>query len=94
MFVSVTKQSILNELLCDQVLREDLFDSKFGWNSSKCALHHYGSNDVVDCLDQLTNLQRNTKPLHFAFVGDSRIRQAFLSFWPVNVLLNLFLIII
>jgi hypothetical protein len=59
--VCVTAQSMVNEFLCEQVLREDLFDNKFGWNSSKCAIHLYDSGDVVDCIDRLTNMQRKSK---------------------------------
>ena len=83
MILCVTAQPKMNEFLCHQVFRDDLFDNRFGWNSSKCALHLYDPGDVVDCLDQLTSLQLEKKQLHFAFVGDSRIRVAFLSFWPV-----------
>jgi hypothetical protein len=42
----------------------------------------YKKEDVVRCLDSLS-IERNRRPLHIAFVGDSTVRQHFLSFLRV-----------
>ncbi|XP_046638266.1 N-acetylneuraminate 9-O-acetyltransferase-like isoform X3 [Daphnia pulicaria] len=39
----------------------------------------YKKEDVVRCLDSLS-MERNRRPMHIAFVGDSTVRQHFLSF--------------
>ena len=45
-----------------------------GGNYHQCRLHHYNMKDVIYCL---------TNNRHIAFIGDSRIRQQFLSFIKV-----------
>ena len=85
-FLHIKALLVSSSILCDEVLRSDSVDSVYGWNFTKCQLHSYGSPDVVECFDNYAkHLNSSTgKPLHFAFVGDSRIRQAFHSFWPVK----------
>jgi hypothetical protein len=74
----------LETLFCDKVLKLDTFDGQFGWNSIGCGLHIYKGDDVVKCFDLLSqSLHLEDRPLHFAFVGDSRMRLVFHSFWPV-----------
>jgi hypothetical protein len=82
---------VSSSMLCDEVLRSGSVDSFYGWNLTSCELHSYGFPDVVECFDNYAKQLNSSagKPLHFAFVGDSRIRQAFHSFWPVNILLHL-----
>jgi hypothetical protein len=43
------------------------------------ALREYTTEDVVRCLDSMAE-QRNWRPIHIAFIGDSTIRQHFFSF--------------
>ncbi len=61
-----------------------------------CSLFQYTAKPVVSCLDQIyddykkkdifytTNGTRNTNELHFAFIGDSRIRQQYFNFIKVG----------
>ena len=75
---------VCETLFCDKVLNIDNFDAQFGWNSIDCELHSYKGDDVVKCFDLLSqSLHLEDRPLHFAFVGDSRMRLVFHSFWPV-----------
>jgi hypothetical protein len=55
-----------------------------------CQLLHYTFEKVVGCLDTLYELHYSArhsssskKKLHFAFIGDSRIRQQFFNFLKV-----------
>ena len=56
-------------------------------NGDVCQLAHYTASRVVNCIDSLQEkfIQRAKKPmqkgkaLHFAFIGDSRIRQQYLN---------------
>jgi hypothetical protein len=83
---------VSSSILCEEVLRSDNVDSVYGWNFTKCELHSYGSPDVVECFDNYAKHLNSSadRPLYFAFVGDSRIRQAFHSFWPVKFLFLLY----
>ena len=45
-----------------------------------CRLNWYTIKDAVNCL----TANRKGKRLHFAFIGDSRIRQQFLDFLKVS----------
>ena len=46
-----------------------------------CQLHYYKSEDVVACFDRLNRVwSKQNQPLHFAFVGDSTIREQYESF--------------
>ena len=53
------------------------------WNNKKCQLRRLTSRDVVSCVD---NLHANSsRPwIHFAFIGDLRIRQQFYNFLKVR----------
>ena len=42
----------------------------------------YNTKNVVECLDSLSNSKN--RPIHIAFVGDSLVRQHFLSFLEVS----------
>ena len=55
-------------------------------NSSSCRLYHYKSKDLVQCFDTIhsSNHELQNRTLHFAFVGDSRVREEFHNFWPVT----------
>ncbi|KAI9562641.1 hypothetical protein GHT06_010095 [Daphnia sinensis] len=51
------------------------------FHRSRMPVKKYTQADVVKCFDRLSSEGRRTHgPLHFAFVGDSTIRQHFLSF--------------
>ncbi len=74
---SITDPSALTDLLTDG---EDVQQQH-----RACRLHHYKFSDVVRCLDRLGPAVRadRTKLLHFAFVGDSTIREQYDSFRQV-----------
>ena len=66
---------------------ELLSDNKFVIRSKRkhqCRLHWYTVKDAVNCF---TN---KGKRLHFAFIGDSRIRQQCLNFLKVQIFSPLF----
>lgn len=48
----------------------------------------YTVRDMVVCIDNLSSDNNSTsnesKPVHFVFIGDSRIRQHFLNFFKVK----------
>ena len=55
-----------------------------------CKLRTYGKSETLDCLDNLVNRVKKGSPLpgdngdvHFAFIGDSKIRQLFYDFIKV-----------
>lgn len=50
------------------------------------ALREYTTEDVVRCLDSMAE-QRNWRPIHIAFIGDSTIRQHFFSFLQASIFL-------
>ena len=53
-------------------------------NHRNCRLHHYKFEDVVTCLNRLDRDRINqTHLLHFAFVGDSTIREQYDNFRQV-----------
>ena len=49
-------------------------------NEKHCRLNWYTIKDAVNCLTEI----KTAKKLHFAFIGDSRIRQQFLNFLKVS----------
>ncbi len=70
----------------------DIGSSKIIWNdcAASCGRHQlplreYKMGDVVRCLDALS-VKRNRRPMHIAFIGDSTVRQHFVSFIRVNSL--------
>ena len=46
-------------------------------------IREFNKKDVVNCFDSLS-VKRNRRPMHIAFIGDSTIRQHFLSFILVS----------
>ena len=46
-------------------------------------IKEYTTQDVVRCLD-VRSAQKNRRPTHIAFIGDSTVRQYFLSFLRVS----------
>lgn len=48
-------------------------------------VQEYDMEDFVWCLDSLS-LKRKRRPIHIAFIGDSTVRQHFISFQRVNLL--------
>ena len=49
-----------------------------------CALHTFKTRDVVACLEYLH--RHSSRPwLHFAFIGDSRVRQQFYNLLKVGL---------
>ena len=64
------------------IMKEDGEDSY--WTSgNKCELRLLKTEDVVACFDYLHMI--SSRPwLHFAFIGDSRIRQQFYNFLKVD----------
>jgi hypothetical protein len=74
-----------NQLLCtaekEAIRVEDYIENY--WNEiNKCQLHHFTARDVVSCLEYLHD---GGSWLHFAFIGDSRIRQQFFNFIKVKI---------
>jgi hypothetical protein len=68
---------------CDEVHLSDM-DGNLGWDVENCRVHRYNTDDLIECFDRLSStLDLGARPVHFAFMGDSRIRQIFHSFWPV-----------
>ena len=56
----------------------------FYWTSRNIShLRHFAARDVARCLDDLLNRISNRSWLHFAFIGDSRIRKQFYNFLKV-----------
>ncbi len=66
----------------------------FGFNSNRANLfdvtiipYWHTMRDMVVCIDKLSSDNNSTskgsKPVHFVFIGDSRIRQHFLNFFKV-----------
>lgn len=51
--------------------------------STGCQLKKYAVDDVVRCFDSLS-IKRQRQPMHIAFIGDSTIRQHFVSFLRVS----------
>ena len=49
-------------------------------DEKNCRLNWYTIKDAVNCLTE----SKTAKKLHFAFIGDSRIRQQFLNFLKVS----------
>jgi hypothetical protein len=73
---------------CDLLLNIQNIDAKLGWNPSNCTVHTYKITDVVDCFDEM--LQNQERWMHFAFIGDSRIRYQFYSFLEVRQTILIF----
>ncbi|XP_057380133.2 uncharacterized protein LOC130702482 [Daphnia carinata] len=46
---------------------------------TQCPLRKYATRDVIRCFDSLS-VKRQRQPMHIAFIGDSIIRQHFVSF--------------
>ena len=67
---------------CGEVHLVDM-DRNLGWDVKNCRMHRYNSDDLIECFDRLSTFDLKDRPVHFAFIGDSRIRQIFHSFWPV-----------
>jgi hypothetical protein len=68
----------------------DIGSSKINCNDcvASCGRHQlplreYQMGDVVRCLDSLS-VKRNRRPMHIAFIGDSTVRQHFVSFIRVS----------
>ena len=49
-------------------------------NLRQCQLKRFGQSELVSCIDFLRNKSLATDRIHFAFVGDSRIRQYYYNF--------------
>ena len=68
----------------DEILvtnRNKNYKSNFqNWNTKK--LRHLSTRDVVSCIDNL-HVELDQPWLHFAFIGDSRIRQQFFNLLKV-----------
>ena len=67
---------------------QEQHDSNFvgdfhNWNNKKCRLRQFSSRDVVSCIDNL-HVRSSGPWLHFAFIGDSRIRQQFYNLLKVS----------
>ena len=85
-----------NSFFCDLVLHKENVDPKLGWDTEpNCHLHDYTDVDVVECLSLMSShrtFSRN-RPLNLVFMGDSRLRQHYMtivnwvsSIWLVNEL--------
>ena len=67
---------------------QEQHDSNFvgdfhNWNNKKCRLRQFSSRDVVSCIDNL-HVRSSGPWLHFALIGDSRIRQQFYNLLKVS----------
>ena len=58
-------------------------NSRMIYKFGSCQLLHYNFENVVGCIDALNERHKSAKNLHFAFIGDSRIRQQFFNFLKV-----------
>ena len=47
-------------------------------NNRKCRLRPFTTRDVTSCIDEI-QAKSDRKWLHFAFIGDSRMRQQYLN---------------
>ena len=75
--------------LCENPLDRRMIESK------QCRLRLYDTSDVVSCVDSMSVHQNETSAsrkgkLHFMFIGDSRIRQQFYSFFRVLYTVSIF----
>jgi len=77
-------EALQSELVrrCDYLLSANYNDTI----DDQCGVKRYQVENVADCLDQMALLEpyRN-RQLHFAFIGDSRIRQQFYGFLEVTI---------
>lgn len=60
----------------------------------ECQLKEYQAPDVTQCIDALIRLEEDQiggtrLPIHFAFIGDSRVRQLFYGFIKVGYVIRL-----
>lgn len=71
--------------------QDSLDSTSFGWKKNPYGylFRQYRQDDVVKCLDCLST-KKNQRPFHIAFVGDSTVRQHFLSFIRVDTYYPLF----
>lgn len=60
-----------------------ILDSLKNTKRDRFILRQFSVEDTVRCFDSLS-ANRQRKPMHIAFVGDSTLRQHFLSFLEVN----------
>jgi hypothetical protein len=66
------------------------FARSFPWFAvNEPRLRKFNAESVTECFDQLTTSQSSSRPLHFVFIGDSRMRQQFYSFLEVSLVLTL-----
>ena len=80
--ISVSAGALTESSYCRGVLNVSLVN---GWNPRLCRLNLYRLPDVTECLDSMLR-SLDHKTLHFAFVGDSRIRFLFNNFAQVSSL--------
>ena len=73
-----TVSAMASSIYCDEVLRQHANVSP------ECKLRTYDAADAVDCMDRLA-AHFGRRRMHFAFVGDSRMRQQFHSFVMVTI---------
>ena len=73
-----TVSAMASSIYCDEVLRQHASVSP------ECKLRTYDAADAVDCMDRLA-AHFGRRRMHFAFVGDSRMRQQFHSFVMVKI---------
>ena len=80
----------LEQFIGDAVLKlcvDDKSTDAANHHGYNCRFHRYNKADSVRCFDYLltpeTSLSASKRNLHFAFIGDSRIRQHFINFLKV-----------
>lgn len=70
------------------IMKEDNWTEKFSYLNNinnKCELRLLKTEDVVACFENIPRM--SSRPwLHFAFIGDSRIRQQFYNFLKVHLI--------
>ena len=65
------------------------FSTSLPWFTvDESRLRKFNAESVTECFDQLTTSQSSSRPLHFVFIGDSRMRQQFYSFLEVSLVLT------
>jgi hypothetical protein len=79
-------QMKMDSISYDRRISEENEESESSQNSHRQVtqnIREFNKEDVVNCFDSLS-VKRNRRPMHIAFIGDSTIRQHFLSFILVS----------
>ena len=70
--------------LNDEVIKRENLTEDYWTTTNKCKLlRHFTARDVTSCIEYLHENSPSQSWLHFAFIGDSRIRQHFYNLLKV-----------